>query len=103
MADSTTMNAPVGPAICRRLPPNIDTASPATMAVYSPCSGLAPDAIANAIASGSATTPTITPDTRLGSQLARRNSPACHASRSAIMRRILAVVQCRREGRRCIE
>jgi len=28
-----TMKAPVGPAICRRLPPKADTSSPATIAV----------------------------------------------------------------------
>ncbi|MNY43106.1 hypothetical protein D3C86_1780420 [compost metagenome] len=28
-----TMNAPVGPAICTRLPPNRDTSTPATIAV----------------------------------------------------------------------
>src|SRR5262245_36957271 len=36
-------------------------AAPATMAVYSPRSGDTPLAIANAIASGNATIPTITP------------------------------------------
>ncbi|MCY1347655.1 hypothetical protein D9M69_337720 [compost metagenome] len=28
-----TMKAPVGPAICRRLPPNSETSTPATIAV----------------------------------------------------------------------
>jgi hypothetical protein len=28
-----TMNAPVGPAICSRLPPNVETKEPATIAV----------------------------------------------------------------------
>jgi len=79
------MNAPVGPAIWMRDPPNSDTAMPAMIAVYSPCSGLTPDAMANAIASGSATTPTITPAVMLGSQWARRNNPARAASANAIM------------------
>jgi hypothetical protein len=33
MPDRMTTNAPVGPAICSRLPPNTETARPATMAV----------------------------------------------------------------------
>jgi len=41
--------------------------------------------MANAIASGSATMPTMTPDTRFGSQCLRPNSPARRASRKAIM------------------
>src|SRR3569833_829122 len=41
--------------------------------------------MAKAIASGSATTPTMTPDTRLGNQCSRRNRPALQASSSAIM------------------
>ena len=56
-----TMNAPVGPPICTRLPPIADITKPATTAVIRPFSGLTPDAMANAIAKGSATIPTITP------------------------------------------
>ena len=55
------MKAPVGPPICTLLPPNTDTISPATMAVIMPCSGVTPDAIPKAMASGRATMPTITP------------------------------------------
>ncbi len=78
--DRTAMNAPVGPAICTRVPPSSDTQRPATIAVYRPCSGRAPDAIANAIASGSATTPTITPATTLPAHEWRANRPALRAS-----------------------
>ena len=56
-----TMNAPVGPPICTRLPPNAEMRKPVTMAVYRPRSGVTPLAMANAIASGSATMPTMTP------------------------------------------
>src|SRR5256885_19052 len=54
-------NAPVGPATSTRLPPNSDTRNPATMAVYSPRSGGTWDAMANASASGTAITPTVSP------------------------------------------
>ena len=56
-----TMNAPVGPPICTRLPPKHDTRKPATIAVMIPFSGDTPDAIPNAMASGRATMPTMTP------------------------------------------
>jgi hypothetical protein len=42
-------------------PPSALIRKPATMAVMMPCSGLTPDAMANAIASGSATMPTEMP------------------------------------------
>lgn len=61
MIESTAMNAPVGPEICTRVPPKSEVNSAATMAVYSPCSGRAPDAMANAMASGRATMPTTNP------------------------------------------
>ena len=64
-------NAPVGPEICTRVPPNRAVTTPATMAVYRPCSGFAPEAIANAIASGNATMPTTTPATTLPPVLSR--------------------------------
>ena len=35
-----TMKAPVGPPICTRLPLRSEMRNPATMAVYSPCSGV---------------------------------------------------------------
>ena len=59
-----TMNAPAGPPICTCEPPGAEIRKPAMIAVNRPCSGLTPEAIANAIASGSATTPTVTPAPR---------------------------------------
>ena len=56
-----TTNAPVGPPICRREPPSREIRPPATTAVYRPACGGTPDAIANAIANGSATRPTVRP------------------------------------------
>ncbi len=82
---STAMNAPVGPEICTRVPPSRVVARPATIAVYRPCAGVAPEAIANAIASGIATIPTMTPATTLRARCARVSSPARCASRRAIM------------------
>src|SRR5947209_16820501 len=61
MPATMTTNAPVGPPICTRLPPSSEIRNPATMAVYNPCAGETPDAMPNAIASGSATTPTTRP------------------------------------------
>ena len=55
------MNAPVGPPICTLLPLNREIIKPPIIEVYNPCSGLTPDAIAKAMASGSATIPTIIP------------------------------------------
>ena len=55
------MNAPVGPPICTLLPPNTDMMNPATIAVMMPFSGDTPEAMPKAIASGSATMPTIMP------------------------------------------
>ena len=59
-----TMNAPAGPPICTRLPPRAEMMKPAMMAVNSPASGFRPLAIANAMASGSATTATVSPAPR---------------------------------------
>ena len=42
-------NAAVGPEMFTRLPPKSEMKKPAKMAVYKPCSGLTPDAIASAI------------------------------------------------------
>ena len=58
------MNAPVGPPIKKLEPPNRDIKKPATIAVINPCCGDTPEAIPNAIASGSATIPTIIPAIR---------------------------------------
>src|SRR5665213_997681 len=59
-----TTNAPVGPPNCTREPPSAEIMNPATIAVHNPRPGVTPLAIANAIASGNATTPTITPAVR---------------------------------------
>ena len=56
-----TINAPAGPAICTEEPPSSDTSAPAMIAVQMPASGFRPEAIANAIASGKATMPTVKP------------------------------------------
>jgi hypothetical protein len=56
-----TMKAPAGPPICTLEPPSAEIRKPATIAVIRPCSGFKPLAIAKAIASGSATTPTVRP------------------------------------------
>ena len=56
-----TMNAPAGPPICTRLPPSAEIRKPAMMAVNSPASGGRPEAMAKAMASGSATTATVRP------------------------------------------
>ena len=56
------MKAPVGPPICTREPPSAEINKPATMAVQMPALGEAPEAMANAIASGRASTPTVMPD-----------------------------------------
>jgi len=62
--NTTTMNAPVGPPICTRLPPSSEISNPPMTAVISPLAGSAPDAIAMAMLSGSATIATVTPAIR---------------------------------------
>ncbi len=57
------MNAAVGPPIWTREPPSAEIRKPATIAVWSPLSGVVPEAIAIAMASGSATTATVRPAT----------------------------------------
>ena len=57
----TAMNAPAGPPIWTRDPPSAEMRNPATTAVTMPASGLRPVAIASAMASGSAMTPTVSP------------------------------------------
>ena len=61
MTERIGVIAPVGPPIWNREPPKIEIAAPAMIAVYSPRSGETPLAMANAMASGNATIPTITP------------------------------------------
>jgi hypothetical protein len=62
--NTTTTNAPVGPPIWVDEPPKAEIAKPATIAQYKPAWGGTPDAIAKAIARGSATRPTVIPATR---------------------------------------
>jgi hypothetical protein len=57
-----TIKAPAGPPICTAEPPSAEISAPAMMAVQMPASGLRPEAIANAMASGSATIPTVMPE-----------------------------------------
>ncbi len=57
----STTKAPVGPPICILLPPRSEIIKPAMIAVIKPLSGVTPEAIAKAIASGNATIPTIIP------------------------------------------
>ena len=64
MPYSTTMKAPVGPPMQRRVPPTAEMMKPVMTAVTRPCSGATPLAIANAIASGMAMMPTVTPASR---------------------------------------
>src|SRR6202165_3026353 len=59
--NTTTTNAPVGPPICVEDPPNAEITKPAMIAQYSPAWGGTAEAMANAIASGNATSPTVTP------------------------------------------
>src|SRR5271170_6885083 len=56
-----TMNAPVGPPIWTRDPPRAEIKKPAMTAVKMPACGAAPEAIPKAMASGSATIPTVIP------------------------------------------
>ncbi|GAB1459214.1 hypothetical protein MASR2M50_09880 [Thauera sp.] len=65
------MKAPVGPPICTREPPRKAIRKPATIAVQIPAVGDMPLAIANAIASGRASTPTVMPEERSPTKVAR--------------------------------
>jgi len=64
MPATTTTKAPVGPPICVFEPPSAEIRNPVTIAQYKPACGGTPDAIAKAMARGSATRPTVTPATR---------------------------------------
>ena len=66
-----TTNAPVGPPIWTRDPPRAEIRKPAMMAVYNPRSGVTPLAIANAMANGRATMPTMTPAPKSATNWAR--------------------------------
>ena len=61
MPATMTTKAPVGPPIWTREPPSAETSNPPTIAVYRPACGVAPDAMPKAIASGRATSPTVSP------------------------------------------
>jgi len=61
IGDKITTKAAVGPDTLAREPPNNAVSPPATIAVYRPCCGGAPQAIARAIESGKATIPTTSP------------------------------------------
>ena len=75
MPETITINAPVGPPIRYLDPPKTETRKPATTAVMSPCWGVTPLAMPNAIASGSAMTPTITPAARSDANVAELYLP----------------------------
>src|SRR6266849_5222688 len=64
MPKTTTTNAPVGPPIWVFDPPRAEITKPATIAQYRPASGGTPEAMAKAIARGSATRPTVMPERR---------------------------------------
>ena len=61
MPYTITMKAPAGPPICTLLPPKRAIRKPAMMAVKMPVCGVSPLAMAKAMASGSATIPTVIP------------------------------------------
>ena len=70
----STTKAPVGPPIWNLLPPSSEIMKPATTAVMSPVAGVmscTPQAMAKAMASGSATTPTVSPAERSASRVWR--------------------------------
>ena len=71
MPDTTTTNAPVGPPTWQRDPPSAEMRKPATIAQYKPDCGATPDEMANAIASGRATRPTVTPARRSATNASR--------------------------------
>ncbi len=71
---NTTVIAPVGPEICRWLPPNTAATMPATTAVIRPAAAPTPDATPKPSASGNATMPTVTPASRSRAQLWRNSA-----------------------------
>ena len=62
-ADLATI-APVGPETCTGEPPKTAAMRPATIAVMRPASALRPELTPNPSASGSATMPTVSPESR---------------------------------------
>ncbi len=71
---STTAIAPVGPETWNREPPSTAATTPAITAVTSPAAGPTPELTPNASASGSATTPTVSPATRSAHTVRGRRS-----------------------------
>ncbi len=65
------MKAAVGPDTLKREPPVSAMSNPATIAVYSPYCGGAPLPIASAMASGTATMPTVIPASKSACNLFR--------------------------------
>ena len=57
----STMKAPAGPPIWKRLPPSAEIRKPPTMAVNRPFSGERPEPMAMAIDNGRATMATVSP------------------------------------------
>jgi hypothetical protein len=70
-ATTMGMKAAVGPPIWTRDPPSAEMRNPATMAVTMPAAGVELEAMPSAIASESATTPTVAPAARSGTRSAR--------------------------------
>ena len=60
-AATTTTKAPVGPPICVFDPPKAEISKPVTMAHSMLACGVSPEAMAEAMASGRATRPTVIP------------------------------------------
>ena len=65
------MNAPVGPPMQTFVPPSAEIRKPAITAVKMPAWGGTPEAMAKAIASGSATMPTVKPATASAAKFSR--------------------------------
>src|SRR5471032_718734 len=101
-----TMKAPAGPPICTREPPSAEMRNPAMIAVNRPASGFRPEAMAKAMASGSAITPTVRPAPTSAASAcrsypfrhwSRRGRKACSAIDSVC--RGFLVGRCRQPGR----
>jgi len=90
-----------GPDTCMRVPPKRDVHQPRDNRRIQPLLRRAPEAIANAIARGSATTPTTRPASRLLRMCPRDHSPAVLACSSAIMIAWLYRLRRRRAVTRC--
>ncbi|MNT33524.1 hypothetical protein D3C72_1694570 [compost metagenome] len=71
MGSSITTKAAVGPDTLKREPPVSAISGAATSAVYRPCCGATPTAMASAIARGMAMMPTVSPAARSPRSAAR--------------------------------